>query len=321
MTDLTIRMPFGNTRLRVTALAIGTSTWGQLHPGETGEERDLRVASMADAFLEGSLPSNLLDTSNIYGASQAEAHIGQALERAGGLPPGSVLQTKLDRDLVSGDFSGERMWRSLEESLSRLGVAKLQVLYLHDPELIGFDTAMASGGPVDALVEMKEQGIAHAIGISGGPVDMLQRFVETDVFDALITHNRFTLVDRSASTLLDSAAHRRMGVANAAPYGAGVLTGDPKFSGYYAYKPIRPEVRAAVDAMTVVCRDAGVPLGAAALQFSLRDPRVHATIVGGSRRGRFDDAFAHATHPIPDGLWAELDRLVPPAYAAVDAPM
>jgi D-threo-aldose 1-dehydrogenase len=312
--------PFGSTGFQTTRLSLGSSSWGTPREGETAEQRDQRIADLAGAFLAGSLPTNFLDTSNMYGDSESEGLIGAAIRLAGGLPDGIVLQTKLDRDMATDDFSADRMWRSLEESLDRLGLDRVHGLYLHDPEAIGFDAAMVAGGAVDALVEMKAQGLASFIGISGGPVDMLQRFVETNLFDALVTHNRFTLVDRSAEQLIAASTERGMGIDNAAPYAAGVLTGDPRFAGRYAYGEARPEVTAAIEAMSAVCADAGVPLGAAALQFSMRDPRIHSTIVGASSLARMQEATDHASFDIPDALFAELDRHLPGPEFALDQP-
>ena len=169
-----------------------------------------------------------------------------------------------------------------------------------------------------ALLEMKERGLADAIGISGGPVDMLRRFVATGHFDALITHNRFTLVDRSADELLSEAHERGLGINNAAPYGAGALHtgGDPL---RYGYGPAHPEVSAAVLAMRRVCAEAGVDIGAAALQFSLREPRISSTVVGISSLERLDRTLMDATADIPEGLWAELDELAPSRASALDA--
>ena len=325
MTDLRQTKPFGRTGFDVTPLALGTSSWGQLREGESGDERDTRIREVADAFFAEALETNLLDTSNMYGPTDAghlsELFVGQALARAGdaagAAASGLVIQTKLDRDVASGDFGGDRMRRSLEESLSRLGVDRIDVLYLHDPEVVGFDAVMAPGGAVEALVAMKEQGLATSIGISGGPVDMLQRFVETDLFDALVTHNRFTVLDRSAGALLDAATARNVGVSNAAPYGGGVLTGRPESAGTYGYRPIRPATAAALERLRAICDRYGVAMSAVALGFSLRDPRVHTTIVGASSMGSWTRAVADATvaAAVPEELWAELADLtagVPP---------
>jgi D-threo-aldose 1-dehydrogenase len=313
------RAPFGRTGFDVAGLCIGTSSWGPPRRGETADQRDERIARVADAFFSSSLPTNFIDTSNMYGDSLSELLIGRSLRAAGGLPDGLILQTKLDRRLDDDDFSAAQMWRSLEQSLERLGVGRVQVLYLHDPEVIGFDAAMAPGGPVEALREMKEQGVASAIGISGGPVRMLQDFVETDIFDALVTHNRFTLVDRSAESLLDAAVARRVGVTNAAPYGGGILTGSDRFRGTYGYRPIRAEVQKAVDAVSRLCSEAGVSLSAAALQFSMRDPRIDSTIVGVSDLERLEATIEEIGQDIPEDLWQAIDAVVPPASAALDA--
>ncbi|HEY0248055.1 MAG TPA: aldo/keto reductase [Gryllotalpicola sp.] len=315
------RRLLGRTGLEVSALCIGTSSWGPLRAGESETARDARVDTMARRAFDGGFGTNVVDTSNIYGDGLSEVYLGRALAALGGLPQGVVLQTKLDRDLATGSFSAERMRRSAAESLERLGLDSVHVLYLHDPESIGFEAAMAPGGPVEALVALRDEGVAAHIGISGGPVDMMQRFVETDVFDALVTHNRYTLVDRSAAAMLDAAAERGVGVCNAAPYGAGVLTGDPRFADGYGYRPIRPGVRTAVERMSALCAEAGVPLAAAALQFSLRSPRVHTTVVGGSDAKRLDEAVALAAVSIPDGLWAELDAVAPAPADALDAPL
>ncbi|MCU1596280.1 MAG: D-threo-aldose 1-dehydrogenase [Actinomycetota bacterium] len=318
--NLTQTTPLGRTGVDVTPLALGTSGWGPLRSGESIADRDARVGALADAFFAGKLPTNYIDTSNEYGGSQSEALIGQALARVGGLPSGQVLQTKLDRNLDTGDFSSAQMRISVEQSLERLGVNTLQVLFLHDPDSIGFDAAMAPGGPVEALVAMKNEGIAAAIGISGGPVDLLKQFVETDLFDALISHNRYTLVDRSADALYTAAHERNVGINNAAPYGAGVLTGDARFAGTYGYRPILPEVQAAVDGISALCAEAGVSLAAAALQFSMRDPRIHSTIIGATSLDRIDDTAREAAEDIPEELWARFDALVPGPEFALDAP-
>jgi D-threo-aldose 1-dehydrogenase len=207
------------------------------------------------------------------------------------------------------------MWRSLEESLERLHLENVQVLFLHDPEHIGFEAAMEPRGPVDALIAMKDQGLAQSIGISGGPVDMLQRFVDTAVFDHLISHNRFTLIDRSATSLYESAKADGMGVVNAAPYGGGALSGRPGADGRYGYRPVPPEVRSAIAAMAAACAAFGVPLSAAALQFSMRSALVDTTIVGASSIDRLDASIADARADIPDALWAELEGLAPAGFA------
>lgn len=330
----------GSSSLAVSPLCLGTSGWGGLRHGETDADRLARTTALAERVLasaayldatglnatglnaadphhsELNAPElNAIDTSNIYGSGESERALGVVIQRLGGLPTDRVLMTKLDRNATTGACTGEQMWRSLEESLERLHLASVQVLFLHDPEHIGFEAAMEPRGPVDALIEMKQQGLAQSIGISGGPVGMLQRFVDSGIFDHLISHNRFTLIDRSASSLYESAKADGMGVVNAAPYGGGALSGRPGADARYGYRPAPPEVRSAVAAMAQACAGAGVPLSAAALQFSMRSALVDSTIVGASSIDRLDASIADARADIPDSLWRELDALAPAGFA------
>ena len=129
---------------------------------EVGQQR-------AEATISAALRSqfNFLDTSNNYGAGAAERYIGRVLAAAGGLPPGFVLATKLDADPDTGDFSAERVKRSVEESLERLGLDRVQLMYLHDPEVhLTFAEAMAPGGPVQALAGLRDEGVLGHLGVA-----------------------------------------------------------------------------------------------------------------------------------------------------------
>ncbi|MEJ1230502.1 MAG: aldo/keto reductase [Galbitalea sp.] len=177
---------FGQSNVNVTSVAVGTGAWGLSSAIHDTVVKQRAAIETALAAFDG--PFNVLDTSNNYGDGESERRIGQAIREHGGLPAGFVLQTKLDRDANSNEFSGARMWQSLEESLSRLGVDRVEMLYLHDPENASFDTLTETGGAVEAIVEMKRQGLASAIGVAGGPVTLLGRLLELDTFDAVLTH-------------------------------------------------------------------------------------------------------------------------------------
>lgn len=303
---------YGRTALQVSPLCVGTSSWGPLRDGETEEDRDARIIEIATSVLRDRPAGiNFIDTSNAYGDSRSEELIGRALTEVGGLPDEFVVQTKLDRDRTTGSFSADRMWGSLEESKQRLGIDTVQVLFLHDPEYADFDELTGPGGAVEAMVEMRSQGVATWLGISGGYAPAILRYLELEVFDTLITHNRFTLLDRSAEPLLAKTAELGLGVTNAAPYGGGILTGDPRFADVYGYREASPAVRESAAQMTAICEQAGVPLGAAALQFSLREARIHSTVVGVSTLAKLEQAIAWSEHPIPEELWEQLEAVAP----------
>jgi D-threo-aldose 1-dehydrogenase len=170
---------------------------------------------------------------------------------------------------------------------------------------------MAPRGPVEVLAQFKEEGIIEHLGIAGGPVELLIRFVETGVFETVITHNRYTLVNRTAEPLLDISVERGVAVLNAAPYGSGILAKGPDAYARYEYREAPQQLVEQVRKMDAVCRELDVPLAAAALQFSMRDPRVVSTIVGISRPERVEQTLELAAHPVPDELWGRLDDLTP----------
>jgi D-threo-aldose 1-dehydrogenase len=301
--------PLGGTKLTVSMLCAGGGPLGSM-PGNFGYEVPERQGiDTAVRVLAG--PISFLDTSNSYSAGASERRIGAAIAEVGGLPDGFVLATKVDRDLTTNEFSGARVRRSIEESLGRLGLERIQLLHLHDPEHISFEAGMAPGGPVRELVKIRDKGLADHVGVAGGPVDLLRRYLATGEFEALITHNRYTLVDRSAGELIDYAHSRNVAVINAAVFGGGILARGPGGSAKYAYRQARREVVRAVGKMEQACARHGVPLAAAAVQFSTRDPRITSTVIGFSRPERVDEAVAQACWPIPGELWDELEGYVP----------
>jgi D-threo-aldose 1-dehydrogenase len=306
-TDPASRRTLGGTGLSVSPVCVGCAPLGDMPETFAYGVEEERAIRTLEAVLES--PINFLDTAASYGDGESERRIGEVLRRRGGLPEGVVLATKADRDLTTGDFSGEQMRRSVERSLGLLGLDRLQLLYLHDPEHESFEHMMAPGGPVEVLQGLRDEGFIEHLGVAGGPIDMEIRFVETGLFEAVITHNRYTLLDRSAEPLLDVAAERGVALLNAAPYGSGILAKGPDAYPRYAYAEAPEEMVERATAMQEVCRQFGVPLAAAALQFSLKDSRIASTIVGMTRPERVGQTLDLAAQDIPGELWERLDRL------------
>ena len=296
----------GRTGLIVSDVCVGTSALGSF-PAQYGYEVDTEtaVATIRRVF-EG--PFTFIDTSNEYGGGESEKRIGQAIRESGGVPEGVVVATKVDPIPGTTDFSGDRVRRSVEESLERLGLDTLPLVYLHDPEKISFEEGVAPGGPLEALIALRDQGVIDYLGVAGGPIDLELQYLATEAFDAVISHNRFTLVDQSAEPLLDDAQARGVAFVNAAPFGGGMLVKGPDVVPTYCYAPVADEVLERVRRMEALCAEHGVPLAAAALQFSLRDPRVTSTIVGMSEPKRVAQTVELAEFEIPDALW---DALLP----------
>jgi D-threo-aldose 1-dehydrogenase len=305
--DPSSRRTLGGTGLSVSPLCVGCAPLGDM-PETFDYSVDEERARETLRSIFGS-PINFLDTAASYGDGESERRIGEVLEEMGGLPRGVVLATKADRNLTTGDFSGEQMRRSVERSLRLLGMDRLQLVYLHDPEHESFEHMMASGGPVEVLRGLEEEGVIQHLGVAGGPIDLMIRFVETDFFEAVITHNRYTLVNRSADPLFDVAAARGVAALNAAPYGSGILAKGPDAYARYEYTEAPKAVVDQARALQEACREFDVPLAAAALQFSLKDPRIASTIVGMSRPERVQQTLDLATRPIPGELWERIEAL------------
>lgn len=300
--------PLGATGLRITPLTVGGAPLGSMPKNFGYEVAEESGIDTAVAALSG--PIRSIDTSCAYSDGESERRIGAAISRVGGVPDDFVLATKVTRDLQTGDFSGAQMRRAIEGSLTRLGVDRVPLLYLHDPENTTFSEATASGGPVEVLRALKDEGIAGAIGVAGGDTTIITEYVETGFFDVLLTHNRWTLVNRTANRMIDTAVERGMGVVNAAVLGGGILATGAASSSRYGYREAPDVLLEAIRQIERLCAEADVPLASAAMQFSARDPRIATTIVGVSRPERIAESVDAITREIPDGLFADVDRIV-----------
>lgn len=292
----------GEAARRVTPLCMGCSGLGN-----TIDVSDEQATATVRAFFNSSM--NFLDTAAWYGDGESERRIGIVLRELGGLPKNHVLSTKVDRNAQTGDFSGEQTKRSLERSIELLGMDHFQVVFLHDPEFSSWEEVTQPGGPVDVLREYQEQGVIDTIGVGMGPIDLTMRYLDLGGFDAVLTHNRYTLLNRSAEPLLQYATERKMTILNAAVYGGGMLARGPENFPKYRYRDADPVTLDRAFKMQALCAEYGVPLAAAAIQFSTRDPRIASTVIGMSRPERIQQTLEYANHPIPEELWSKLDAV------------
>ena len=312
--------PLGTAARTVSAVTAGGSPLGsmpQLYGREVSADEGIQTVH---AILASAIRT--IDTSNGYSDGESERRIGAAIAEAGGLPDDVTIITKVDAR--GTDYSGDRVRTSVDESRARLGLDHLPLVHLHDPEFHSFDELTAPGGAVDALVALKESGAIGAVGLAGGRVQEMARYLALGVFDALLIHNRWTLLDRSAGDLLDQAGADGLTLINAAVYGGGILAAPVAAAGAasptYGYRAAPPETLEAVELMRAACARHGVDLATAALQFSLRDPRFATTVVGMSRPSRVASTLAAAAAPVDDDLFAELDTLLPTKRVWLDAP-
>lgn len=302
------KVKLGATGLGVTPLCFGTSALGDM-PSTYGYDVDEeRARATIRAIFDG--PVNFLDSSRNYGFGRSEERVGAVIRERGGLPEGFVVSTKLDRDMESRRFDADRARRSLEESLEALGLDRVQLLHLHDPEHArDLDEITRSGGALEELFRIKEEGLADAVGLAMGRIDMMLPILREWPFDALISHNRFTLLNRSADAMFDHAHGRGIAILNAAPYAGGVLAKGSAAMPQITYQKADADSLAPVRAIEEICQQHGIAPGAAALQFSMRDPRVTSTIAGVSKPERVTQTLEWAAASIPDAAWQALEAL------------
>jgi D-threo-aldose 1-dehydrogenase len=299
------KVRLGRTDLMVTPICFGTSGLGDM-PDTYGYGVDAeRAEATMQAIFDG--PVNFVDTARIYGMGRSEQRIGAAIRERGGLPPGFVIATKLDRDSETNVFDAAQARRSLEQSLVALGLERIDLLLLHDPEH-SRSLAETTGrdGALGELFRIKEEGLAKVVGLAAGRTTIMMPLLRDWDFDALITHNRFTLANRNAEAMLDFAQSKGIAVLNAAPYAGGVLAKGSNEYPRYVYQEASAAALDPVRRIEAICARHGVPPGAAALQFSMRDPRIASTICGVSKPERVRQTLDWARFPIPELVWEEL---------------
>lgn len=294
--------------MSVAPIMFGTSSLGNMpdtYGYEVGEER---ARDTVAAIFDG--PAKCIDTSNNYGFGRSEERVGAVIRERGGLPEGTVLSTKLDRDMETGRFDAARARQSLEESLTRLGLNSVPLLHLHDPEHArDLSEIEDRSGALDELFKMKEEGLAKAIGLAMGRVELQFRLLRNWPFDALINHNRYTLINRSADEMFDFANEQGMAILNAAPYAGGVFAKGSAQMPRVTYQDADEEALAPIRRIEAICARHGVAPGAVALQFSMRDPRIASTIVGVSKPERVAETLAWVEDAIPGAVWEEIGSL------------
>ena len=207
-------------------------------------------------------------------------------------------------------FDAARARRSFDESLEALSLERVQVLHLHDPEhAVDLEEITRPGGALDELFKIKEEGLADAVGLAMGRIDIMFRLLRDRPFDVLINHNRFSLLNRQAEEMYEYAHRAGIAIFNAAPYAGGVLAKGSDNTRLVVYQEVDDAGLAPVREIERICANHGIPPGAAALQFSTRDPRIASTIVGISKPERVAETLDWASWPITAEAWGELETL------------
>jgi D-threo-aldose 1-dehydrogenase len=292
----------GGTGLRASRLGLGTAPLASAFWGNTEPTAVATARRAVDAGL------TFLDTAPFYGLGESESRLGAALS---GRREGLVIATKVGRLLEAGpvgelqarfDFSYDAVRASLDTSLERLGVDRVDVVHIHDPD-DHIDEAVA--GAHRALVELRDQGVIDAVSLGTNSVATAATFLDRCDLDCVLVAGRFTLLDQSAVPVIRQCADRGIAYLAAGVFNSGVLA-RPAEGAWYDYAPAaRPLVDRALD-IERVCRRHGVTLRAAALHFVLAQPDVTVVIVGMATPAEVDENVAVVEATVPDDLWTDL---------------
>ena len=297
-----------DTGLEITELSFGTSSLGSMPDTYGYEVSEDRAQKTLNRFFQG--PVNMLDTSRNYAMGESEIRIGKAIKENGGWPKGFLLSTKLDRNMDTLVLDKNRARESLEESLKTLNVDSVDILFLHDPEYAKDITDITrKNGAMDELFKIKEEGLAKAVGLAMGKIDLMFPLIKDWDFDVIINHNRYTLLNREANEMYDYASSKNIAIFNAAPYAGGVLAKGPDNFKKVTYQDATEEKLAPAREFEKVCKKHNVELGAAALQFSLRDNRITSTICGVTSVESIEKNLAWANAEISGEFWDEVLKL------------
>jgi len=297
-----------DTGLEVTELSFGTSSLGSMPDTYGYEVSEDRAQKTLNRFFQG--PVNMLDTSRNYAMGESEIRIGKAIKENGGWPKGFLLSTKLDRNMDTLVLDKNRARESLEESLKTLNVDSVDILFLHDPEYAKDITDITrKNGAMDELFKIKEEGLTKAVGLAMGKIDLMFPLIKDWDFDVIINHNRYTLINREANKMYEYASSKNIAIFNAAPYAGGVLAKGPDNFKKVTYQDATEEKLAPAREFEKVCKKYNVELGAAALQFSLRDNRITSTICGVTSVESIEKNLAWANAEISGEFWDEVLKL------------
>ncbi|TDD30590.1 aldo/keto reductase [Kribbella turkmenica] len=261
-------------------------------------------SAAAQAAVEEALGAGVdyFDTAPLYGAGSAERRLGLAL--AGVERTSYKVSTKAGRrvvgDQVEYDFSADGISRSVEESLTRLGLDRVDIVHLHDPD-DHVRQALDEAYPV--LDDLRRQGVIGAIGIGMNSPEIPARFVRDTDLDVVLIAGRYTLLDRSAADdLLPLAAGRDVAVVAGGVFNSGILAGGST----YDYRPAPPGIVDRVDRLARVCASYGVPLKAAAMRFPATHPAVTTVLIGCATATEARENVELWGQPLPPDLWTAL---------------
>ena len=317
----------GKGALHFTELGFGTAPIGNLYRAISDADAQAILARAWDGGVR------YFDTAPLYGLGLSETRLNPFLR---GKPRDDyVISTKIGRlfrattpDKRDGfgkwfevpsrnevyDYSYDAVMRSLEFSLERLGLDRVDILYAHDLDLFTHGTQAAldarlaefMDGGYRALVKLRDQGVIRAFGAGLNEWQPCQWMLERGDFDLFLLAGRYTLLEQDSLGFMDQAVARGIGVVIGGPYNSGILASGPRPGAFYNYGPAPDWVLVRAGQLQGACTAQGVRLVDAAFRFPLMHPAVVSVIPGGQGVAEMDSNLAAATAEVPAALWAAL---------------
>jgi D-threo-aldose 1-dehydrogenase len=308
-------------RIALGRLGYGAAAVGNLYRAvdDEGAQRIL------DAAWDGGI--RYYDTAPHYGLGLSERRLGEMLRRRPrdefviSTKVGRILEpdpegaTRRDDDLFEvpadhrrrWDFSEAGLRRSLEDSLTRLGLDRVDILYLHDVERSGLDVDEVIDTGVARLARLRDEGLVRAIGVGTADLGAVERAVRTGAIDLVMLPGRYTLLETPAADVVRLCEEKGVGIVNVGVFNSGLLaTDDPGEDSHCEYRRVPSDKLARARELARVCRELGVELPAAALQFGLRHPAVVSVVVGADTPEQIRQNVARMATPVPEELWRTL---------------
>jgi L-galactose dehydrogenase len=293
--------PLGRTGISLPWLSFGASSLGQeFRPVDLGEAiRSVRVA------LE--LGMNFIDTSPFYGRGMSECLLGIALRD---VPRDQyILGTKLGRyDRHHFDFSARRVAESVDVSLHRMGVEHLDIILCHDIEFV--EMAQIVEETLPALRRLQEQGKVRFIGVSGYPMAIFRYVLDRTDLDVILSYNHYTLQNTMLADLVPYLKSKGVGIMNAAPFSARLLTNSPLPPWHKATDEVRAVCRRAAEH----CASRGVDIAQLALQFSMANEDMATCVVGSANPENVRKWTEWADSPLDRQLLDEVLAILRPIH-------
>lgn len=315
----------GRTGLSVTELGLGGGPFGNLMAPVSDAE--------ARATIEGAWEAGFryFDTAPVYGFGLSERRVGLALRELG--REDAVLSTKVGRLLRPDagwhpfrrmfpdaapfrpdyDYSYDGVMRSFEDSLQRLGLDRIDILYMHDISAETHGDALppllrtAMDGGYRAMDELRRNGDVKAIGLGVNEWEVCETAMDHGRWDVFLLAGRFTLLEHEPlKSFLPRCEREGVSVVVGAPFNSGILARGAAEGVTYNYEPAPADVLSRVRGIEDICRAHGVPLATAALQYPLRHPSVVSVIPGMASLDQLRWNVERMGQPVPDGLWDDL---------------